>query len=302
VNRGVRTGLAAAGAVAAAAGAVYGAQRGLVATLRRRRGGHEAVEVEPEGTLTVVTPDAATLHVVTGGAGQPVVFLHGFALTAQAWAPQLVAVAGAGYHAVAYDARGHGASSTGFRGFSRELLADDLAAVLEALDLHDVVLVGHSLGGVTITETAYQHPERVAHLVYVGALVPPRGASAAIVMTGSDLPPGPMAPMDETRAKALFGNDLSDQQWDDHWRTVVPDAAGIMNARLSGYPTGTPITYIGMTDDVPVPPALADQMVANLGPGVDRRTIDAGHTVMLAKPAELAAIIEEVVARASAPA
>jgi pimeloyl-ACP methyl ester carboxylesterase len=171
VNRGVRTSLAAAGAVAAAAGAVYGAQRGLVATLRRRRGGHEPVEVEPEESLSVVTPDAATLHVVTSGDGQPVVFVHGFALTEQAWAPQLAAVAAAGYQAVAYDARGHGESSTGFRGFSRELLADDLAAVLEALDLHDVVLVGHSLGGITVQVLVERHPEVVAARVAALVLV-----------------------------------------------------------------------------------------------------------------------------------
>jgi 3-oxoadipate enol-lactonase len=171
VNRGVRTGLAAAGAVAAAAGAVYGAQRGLVATIRRRRGGPEPVEVEPGEALAVVTPDAATLQVVTRGTGRPVVFLHGFALTALAWAPQLAAVTASGHRAVAYDARGHGASSTGFRGFSRELLADDLAAVLTALDLRDVVLVGHSLGGITVQMLVDRHPEafeeRVAALVLV---------------------------------------------------------------------------------------------------------------------------------------
>jgi non-heme chloroperoxidase len=171
VNRGLRTGLAAAGALAATAGAVYGAQRGLVATLRRRRAAPAEPPPPPEETLTVVTPDAATVHVLTVGEGRPVVFLHGFALTAEAWLPQLAAVAGAGHRAIAYDARGHGASSTGFRGFSRELLADDLAAVLEGLDLHDAVVVGHSLGGVTVQVLAERRPELVAERVAALVLV-----------------------------------------------------------------------------------------------------------------------------------
>ena len=64
-----------------------------------------------------------------------------------------------------------------------------------------------------------------------------------------------------------------------------------MNARLSGYPSGVPVTYVNMSEDVPVPPALAEQMAANLGPDVQRRTIDAGHTVMVSQPQALADII-----------
>jgi pimeloyl-ACP methyl ester carboxylesterase len=228
-----------------------------------------------------------------------VVLVHGGLHCAAGWDPLLPHLAAP---AVAVDLPGRGNRPADLASVT---LADCVDAVIDAADdsgFERFVLVGHSLGGVTITETAHLHPERVAALVYVGALVPPPGASAAVLMTGSDLPPGAMPVMDEARAKALFGNDLSDEQWDEHWRTVVPDAAGIMNARLSGYPAATPITYVGMTDDVPVPPALVDQMVVNLGPGIDRRTIEAGHTVMLARPAELAAIIEEVVARSSTAA
>ena len=113
-------------------------------------------------------------------------------------------------------------------------------------------------------------------------------------MTGADLET--MGLMSEEAARALFGNDLTDEQWSAHYRGLVPDAVGIMNARLSGYPVQVPRTYVNMTRDVPVPPPLAEQMADNLGEGVDRRTIDAGHTVMVSKPAELAAIINEVVA------
>jgi pimeloyl-ACP methyl ester carboxylesterase len=173
-----------------------------------------------------------------------------------------------------------------------------VAAVIEEADaagLDSFALVGHSLGGITITEMGYLYPDRICHLVYVGALVPPPGSSASILMTGADMET--MDAMPEDVARALFGNDLTEAQWVAHFRTMVPDAVGIMNARLSGYPTSVPITYINMSQDVPVPPALAEQMIANLGPNVEHRTIDAGHTVMVSRPDALAEIINAVVAR-----
>ncbi len=181
-------------------------------------------------------------------------------------------------------------------------LDDCVGAVLEEADragFGRFALVGHSLGGVTITETGYRNPGQVTHLVYVGALVPPPGSNASQVMMGHDLesPDGILHPMEESAAKALFGNDLTDEQWARAAAGLVPDAAAIMNATLSGYPRGIPITYVNMTADVPVPPPVAEQMASNLGEGVDRRTIDAGHTVMVSQPAALAAIINEVVAR-----
>jgi pimeloyl-ACP methyl ester carboxylesterase len=111
-------------------------------------------------------------------------------------------------------------------------------------------------------------------------------------MTGARLEVMPMMP--EEQAHALFGNDLTDEQWGHHYGRLVPEAVGIMNASLSGYPTSVPITYVNMSRDVPVPPALADEMAANLGSEVRRHTIDAGHTVMVSQPEELAAIINDV--------
>ena len=178
-------------------------------------------------------------------------------------------------------------------------LEDCVQAVVESANeagFERFVLVGHSIGGVTITETAWRHPLRVAHLVYVGALVPAPGMSASIVMVGVDLPPAQPVVVDEALAKTLFANDLTDQQWNNYWTGSVPEAAGIMNARLSGYPQGIPITYISMTDDVPVPSALAEQMIANLDARVQHRVLQAGHLVMLSRPRELAAAINELAA------
>jgi pimeloyl-ACP methyl ester carboxylesterase len=181
-------------------------------------------------------------------------------------------------------------------------LDDCVAAVLDEADAAGFarfVLVGHSLGGVTITETAYRRPGRIAHLVYVGALVPPSGSNAAKVMTGGDLvtPDGILPLMEPDTARAFFGNDLTDEQWVTAAAGLVPDAVNLMNARVSGHPVQVPTVYVNMTEDVPVPPPLAEQMAASLGAGVERRTIAAGHSVMVSKPGELAAIVNEVAAR-----
>jgi pimeloyl-ACP methyl ester carboxylesterase len=179
---------------------------------------------------------------------------------------------------------------------SEVALADCVDAVLEDADAQgfsEFVLVAHSLGGVTITETAVRHPDRVAALIYVGALVPGPGQSAAEVMTGGPLEAVPVLP--EELARALFGTGLDDETWSEHYAGLVADAPGIINAQLSGYPVGIPITYVSMTLDQPVPPPVADQMAANLGPSADHRVIpDAGHTVMATHPAVLAGILNEI--------
>jgi pimeloyl-ACP methyl ester carboxylesterase len=221
-----------------------------------------------------------------------IILVHGGGHTSACWEPVLALL---DLPAKAIDLPGRGSRPADL---SRIGLDDCVGAVIDESDAAGYLrpaLVGHSLAGVTITETAYRYPERIAQLVYVGALVPPLGSSASILMTGADMDGTVEIP--EDRARALFGNDLTDEQWVEHARSLVPDAIGIMNARLSGYPVGIPITYINMTRDVPVPPALADQMAANLGPEVQRQTIDAGHTVMVSQPKALAEIINNSMAR-----
>jgi pimeloyl-ACP methyl ester carboxylesterase len=220
-----------------------------------------------------------------------IILVHGGGHTSVCWAPVLPLL---DLPARAIDLPGRGSRPADL---SRVGLDDCVAAVIaeaDAAGYERPALVGHSLAGVTITETAYRYPERIAQLVYVGALVPPLGSSASILMTGADMEGNIDIP--EDRARAMFGNDLTEEQWVEHAKSIVPDAGGIMNARLSGYPVGIPITYVNMTRDVPVPPDLAEQMAANLGPDVRRRTIDAGHTVMVSQPKALAEIINDSMA------
>src|SRR2546421_12722120 len=93
---------------------------------------------------TITTRDATEIFYKDWGMGQPVVFSHGWPLNADAWDDQLFFMASNGFRAVAHDRRGHGRSAQPWNGNNMDTYADDLAAVIDALDLHDAVLVGHS--------------------------------------------------------------------------------------------------------------------------------------------------------------
>ena len=124
-------------------------------------------------TSTITTRDGTTIFYKDWGAGQPVVFSHGWPLNADAWDDQLVFVAPHGYRAIAHDRRGHGRSSQPWDGNDMDTYADDLAALLDTLDLHDAVLVGHSTGGGEVTRYIGRHgTSRVAKAVLVGAVPP----------------------------------------------------------------------------------------------------------------------------------
>lgn len=218
-----------------------------------------------------------------------VVLVHGASHSARCWdlvVPLLDSTA------VAMDLPGRG---TRMAEFATATLGGCVRAVIEAADqagLQRFTLVGHSLGGVTITETAWRHEQRVASLVYVGALIPGQGQSAAEVMFGADLVGEPGQP-DEGRCRAAMGNDMTGGQWAAHWKTIVPEPAAVWNARLSGYPTGIPTTYVSMADDVGAAPAA--QMIANLGTDVAHRVTPGGHLAMVTKPRELAGVINDLV-------
>ena len=106
---------------------------------------------------TVTTGDGTEIFYKDWGTGQPVVFSHGWPLNADAWDDQMRFVAANGFRAIAHDRRGHGRSSQPWDGNDMDTYADDLAALIEALDLHDVVLVGHSTGGGEVTRYIGRH-------------------------------------------------------------------------------------------------------------------------------------------------
>jgi non-heme chloroperoxidase len=122
---------------------------------------------------TITTSDGTQIFYKDWGTGQPVVFSHGWPLNADAWDDQAMLVAANGYRAIAHDRRGHGRSSQPWTGHDLDTYADDLALLIETLDLGEVMLVGHSTGGGEVTRYVGRHgSDRVAKLVLLGAITP----------------------------------------------------------------------------------------------------------------------------------
>jgi non-heme chloroperoxidase len=122
---------------------------------------------------TITTTDGTEIFYKDWGSGQPVVFSHGWPLNADAWDDQLYLMASNGFRAIAHDRRGHGRSSQPWDGNDMDTYADDLAALIETLDLRDAVLVGHSTGGGEVTRYIGRHgTSRVAKAVLLGAIPP----------------------------------------------------------------------------------------------------------------------------------
>jgi non-heme chloroperoxidase len=158
---------------------------------------------------TITTKDGVQIYYKDWGTGQPVVFSHGWPLSADAFEDQMFFLAANGYRCIAHDRRGHGRSSQPWSGNDLDTYADDLAELTEALNLKDAIHVGHSTGGGEVVRYIRRHgTERVSKAVLIGAIPP--------VMLKSETNPGglPMAVFDEIRANVLadrskFWKDLS---------------------------------------------------------------------------------------------
>ncbi|SEN93806.1 alpha/beta fold hydrolase [Actinacidiphila rubida] len=121
----------------------------------------------------ITAKDGTEIFYKDWGSGQPVVFSHGWPLTGDAWDPQAQLMAGNGFRALAHDRRGGGRSGQPWGGNDLDTYAEDLASLIDALDLRDVILVGHSTGGGEVTRYMGLHGTgRVAKAVLVGAIPP----------------------------------------------------------------------------------------------------------------------------------
>ncbi len=158
---------------------------------------------------TITIKDGAQIYYKDWGAGKPVVFSHGWPLNADAFEDQMLFLAERGYRCIAHDRRGHGRSSQPWNGNEMDTYADDLAALVEALDLKNAIHVGHSTGGGEVARYIGRHgTKRVAKAVLIGA-VPP-------LMLKTAANPGglPIEAFDQIRAGVLadrsqFFKDLS---------------------------------------------------------------------------------------------
>src|SRR5512146_790568 len=122
---------------------------------------------------TITTKDGVEIFYKDWGSGQPIVFHHGWPLSADDWDAQMLFFVEQGYRVIAHDRRGHGRSSQVDGGHDMDHYAADAAAVVEHLDLHDAIHIGHSTGGGEATRYVAQYgQDRVAKLVLIDAVPP----------------------------------------------------------------------------------------------------------------------------------
>jgi pimeloyl-ACP methyl ester carboxylesterase len=191
--------------------------------------------------------------------------------------------------------------------------ADSTLGDVEAAGFERFVLVGHSMGGLTISEVARRVPDRVEHLVYVSCMAPPEGASAIEALPedlramtreaveearhGGD---NPIGGLDEQTTRAMFCNDMDEEQTRFVLDRTGTEAAGVLAEPVSrvGIPPELPKTFVKLLRDQSLPPDHQDVLAQNLrdSPGgeVDVVAIDAGHDVMISRPKELADVLNRL--------
>lgn len=268
----------------------------------------------------IPTADGGVVHAVERGSGRPLVLLHGITLRHDVWSPQLHQLADR-YRVISVDLRGHGGSRAGTAGYGLSRLADDLALLLEQLDLVDAVVVGHSMGGMTVMQFCAEHPDvldqRVDGLVFVATrahqVLPPYvvdgarhlvGRGQAMVDEGRQLPA--RANLTEQLARLAFGDhpspkavaQVAEMGRSMEHEALVPSVAGLLehDARDALRATGTPSLVIVGTRDV-LTPVPAGRHLAHLLPHAELVVLPkTGHQIMQERPDELAELIDHFVA------
>ena len=322
----------AAGAVAAAAVAEKAAARRL-----RQRVDPELDPLfrVPDDVVhhRIATADGATLHAIERGEGRPLVLLHGVTLAAAIWSPQLRQLTGEpgrpGFRVIACDLRGHGESTAGTDGWGLPVLARDLATVLRELDLHDAIVAGHSMGGMTLmqfcADEAEALHERVAGVAFVATAahspLHPRVLDRAKVLGAKAIDR-----LDEGRPypQLKLGGDLSllvcrvafgkeptaaaVAQVRDCVEAMDPESFQRSWIGLLDHDVRETLSHVGIPADIVVgsrdllTPVSAARTIAKLLPDAEFHLLPGcGHQVMQERPAELGRILRSLAARIEAP-
>lgn len=290
---------------------------------RRRRPLDDALFDLPDDVVhhELPTPDGGVVHAIEKGAGRPIVLLHGVTLRSDVWAPQFHQLTDR-YRVIAVDLRGHGRSVPGTAGFGLTRLGADLATLLETLDLHGAVLVGHSMGGMTVMQFCGDFPQvladRVAGLMLVATrahqTVPPYLDSAArrLVAGGQHrVEAGHQLPGHELTSTRLARLAFGDHPSPKAVRIVgemgmamdpaalLPSVGGLLehDAREALRRTHTPSLVVVGTRDV-LTPVPSGSHLAHLLPRSELVVLRrAGHQLMQERPDELAELLDALVAR-----
>ena len=302
------------GALGAAAGIAVAGNRLAANRLRARPDADGELVLRPERTHRLPAHDGGEIFVVEAGSGPPIVLSHGVTLSVRTWAKQFQALPARGFRVVAFDHRGHGESTLGTAGHGVEQLAHDVRSVLEGLDLHDAVVVGHSMGGIAVQSFCIHHRElaraRVAGIVLLSSLArSPLGANPRVTrmltQVVNRLPDGAAA----LRARDLglvvarigFGTDPVPSQVEatrqmmlatsrETRRDAVLALAGLdFTTQLAGI--DRPTLVIGGTADVIAPIAESRRMARRI-PGARLEEVPGGgHMLMY----ERAGLIDDLI-------
>lgn len=162
------------GSAAAASALVATTLPGGAEAAQAAKGASASQQGKPHTGSYITARDGTQLYYKDWGSGRPVVFSHGWPLSSDSWESQMLLVASSGFRAVAHDRRGHGRSSQPWQGNDMDHYADDLATVIESLDLRDAILVGFSTGGGEVARYLGRHGTRRVSKVVLVSAVPPQ--------------------------------------------------------------------------------------------------------------------------------
>ena len=223
------------------------------------------------------------------------VLIHGGAHGAWCWEPLLPHLDG---RALALDLPGRAGRPGDLETLAIRDFADAVVEDVLRAGLSRVVLVGHSMAGLTIPPVLERIAERVASVVFVSCVLPREGQSAldAIAIPEAERPRSPADMLTEERAREMFCNDLDEAQTRFVLERLCPESVGVMNepARGAGLRLPVPRSYVKLLRDQALAPEIQDESIRNAGPGCAVYELDAGHNAMISRPRELAAILNRV--------
>jgi pimeloyl-ACP methyl ester carboxylesterase len=228
------------------------------------------------------------------------VLVHGSGFAASCWDDVVPRLA---EPVTAVDLPGRGRHPHPLEELTIALFADSVAQEILVQDLRDVVLVGHSLAGITLPAVIERIPERIRQVVFIAAAVPPDGQSVVdthdpdLQEYVAEIARQPPQAMDDAMATALFCDGMNEVQTARTLAIMVPEGPRLVlePVSLAGTDRPVPRSWIRLDRDIVNPPERQDDAIERLS--AQRYSLDAGHMAMITHPAELAALLTVIATR-----